>query len=144
MGRPALSTAAWQRQRLRILERDGRRCRWCGGPADEVDHIIPADHGGTDADDNLAASCRRCNRSKGARTPSEWSREPMPATVYKKRRRRPKPTIIGERDYRHPFAYHRCRRDDDEHVALIGYMTIGTTTLDTCPADCPRGVRDWG
>jgi hypothetical protein len=139
MGRPALSTAAWQRQRLRILERDGHVCRWCGGPADEVDHVIPAIRGGTDDPTNLAASCRPCNRSRGDRLPSEWTREPMPTTVYKKRRRRPKPTIMAERAVPQSFAYHRCRRDDDGHAALVGYMTIGAPTLDHCPADCPTG-----
>jgi 5-methylcytosine-specific restriction endonuclease McrA len=32
-----------------------------------VDHVIPRRLGGLDSDDNLVASCRRCNLSKGGR-----------------------------------------------------------------------------
>lgn len=45
-GQPAWSgagrgmPAGWDRTRLRILRRDGHRCRQCGNPAVVVDHII--------------------------------------------------------------------------------------------------------
>jgi len=32
-----------------------------------VDHVIPRRLGGLDSDDNLVASCSRCNLSKGGR-----------------------------------------------------------------------------
>ena len=32
-----------------------------------MDHVIPRRLGGLDTDDNLVASCRRCNLSKGGR-----------------------------------------------------------------------------
>jgi 5-methylcytosine-specific restriction endonuclease McrA len=32
-----------------------------------VEHIVPRTHGGTDAIDNLAVACRRCNVGKGKR-----------------------------------------------------------------------------
>jgi 5-methylcytosine-specific restriction endonuclease McrA len=32
-----------------------------------VDHVIPRRLGGLDSDDNLVASCTRCNLSKGGR-----------------------------------------------------------------------------
>ena len=47
----------WQALRLRILERDGHRCIWCGLPARSVDHLVPKALGGTDDPANLAASC---------------------------------------------------------------------------------------
>jgi 5-methylcytosine-specific restriction endonuclease McrA len=55
---------AWQRTRARIFQRDGHRCRYCGGPAEVVDHILNRARGGSDDDSNLAACCRRCNEAK--------------------------------------------------------------------------------
>jgi 5-methylcytosine-specific restriction endonuclease McrA len=49
-----------------VLERDHYRCRWCGNPADTVDHIIARALGGTDSTDNLTAACSACNSARGA------------------------------------------------------------------------------
>ena len=65
---------AWDAQRLRVLERDGWLCLYCGkaleGADATVDHLTPIslqpDH---DYDDTeLASSCRSCNSSRGAST----------------------------------------------------------------------------
>jgi 5-methylcytosine-specific restriction endonuclease McrA len=56
--------AEWRRLRLKILERDGYRCAYCGAWADTVDHIVPKNRGGTDVESNLVACCRKCNCSK--------------------------------------------------------------------------------
>lgn len=57
--------AAWQRQRLLILQRDGHRCRYCGNPANQVDHVIPLCDGGPLLDArNLVAACKRCNLAR--------------------------------------------------------------------------------
>lgn len=48
-------------RRLAILERDGGICFYCEYEADQVDHIIPYAHGGTDDDNNLVACCQICN-----------------------------------------------------------------------------------
>ncbi len=42
------STRSWRSIRAGILARDGHRCQLCGGPASEVDHILPVSEGGTD------------------------------------------------------------------------------------------------
>lgn len=63
--------AKWQRVRLKVLERDTWTCRYCSRPANHVDHVLPKSRGGKDVLDNLVAACRRCNCSKGARTPEE-------------------------------------------------------------------------
>ena len=61
------STARWRRLRLQILARDGWRCHWCKGPANQVDHIKPLVEGGQPyAPNNLVAACIRCNSSRGA------------------------------------------------------------------------------
>lgn len=60
------------RQRFRILVRDGFRCKACGrSPLTEpgielhVDHVIPWSMGGETTDDNLKTKCKRCNLGKG-------------------------------------------------------------------------------
>lgn len=61
-----------ERQRFRILVRDGFRCRACGAsPLEQrgielhVDHIVPWSKGGETTDDNLETKCKRCNLGKG-------------------------------------------------------------------------------
>lgn len=67
----------WRHIRLRILDRDGRRCQWptrhgiCGQPATDVDHIVPAHLGGTEDDANLRSLCGPHHRTK---TSSEAAR----------------------------------------------------------------------
>lgn len=60
------------RQRFRILVRDGFRCQACGaspllqpGVELHVDHILPWSKGGETLDDNLATKCKQCNLGKG-------------------------------------------------------------------------------
>jgi 5-methylcytosine-specific restriction protein A len=61
--------AAWQRLRVRILERDKYLCQSClrAGrvtPATDVDHIKPKADGGTDDDGNLESKCKPCHDAK--------------------------------------------------------------------------------
>ena len=63
---------AARRQRLRIVRRDGYRCRRCGkllaGTTDtHVDHIVPLAFGGPTTDSNLQTLCAACNMAKGTR-----------------------------------------------------------------------------
>lgn len=58
--------------RQQILERAGKQCEYCLMPQVaafvplEVDHIIARKHGGETEIDNLALSCRLCNKHKGS------------------------------------------------------------------------------
>lgn len=54
----------WQRTRARIFDRDGHACRYCGAPAEVVDHVVNRARGGSDDDQNLVAACRQCNQLK--------------------------------------------------------------------------------
>jgi hypothetical protein len=55
-----------------VLDRDNTTCVYCGSTEGlVVEHMYPIAMGGTDDTDNLACSCRRCNTSKGGRTPEE-------------------------------------------------------------------------
>lgn len=60
----------WPKVRRLVLERDGGTCivrgPRCTGVATEVDHIVPLALGGDRLDpDNLRASCKSCNSSRG-------------------------------------------------------------------------------
>lgn len=63
--------SGWVATRIRVLARDGRRCRYCGDYADTVDHVIPRVKGGTHDDSNLVAACRSCNSRKQDRAVAE-------------------------------------------------------------------------
>ena len=61
-----------ERQRFRVLVRDGFRCGTCGaspltqrGVDLHVDHIVPWSKGGETTDDNLETKCKQCNLGKG-------------------------------------------------------------------------------
>ena len=60
---------AWSRPG--VLNRDGRRCGYCGRTATTVDHIHPVSRGGRDTWLNTVAACDGCNQRKGDRTPAE-------------------------------------------------------------------------
>lgn len=59
-----------------VLNRDGRRCQYCGGrPAMRqltLDHRLPLARGGTDSAGNLWVACHACNHQKGLRTEEEY------------------------------------------------------------------------
>ena len=65
----------WWRVRRKVLQRDGWRCRHCGRPGNEVDHVIPMDKGGAIYDmDNLQVLSRPCHIEKSRR---ERQKRPM-------------------------------------------------------------------
>lgn len=66
------NSTQWKKLRLRILQRDGYECYWCGMDATTVDHIVPVAKGGTDDTENLVAACKRCNFSKQDKLPDEF------------------------------------------------------------------------
>ena len=57
-------------RRRAIIERDGSTCYLCCKqvPSSEIelDHLIPVAQGGTSEPENVAVTCRSCNRSRGA------------------------------------------------------------------------------
>lgn len=57
--------------RRAVFARDLGVCQYCGGPAENLDHVIPRSRGGLHAWENVVASCRRCNARKEDRTPQE-------------------------------------------------------------------------
>jgi len=57
-----------------------------------VEHIIPRAHGGTDAPENLALACARCNHQKGRRHDVHYDTDPrvreLVEKLLEKRKRR--------------------------------------------------------
>lgn len=75
----------WKKNRLFVLERDGRTCYRCGkkglaGRDAHVDHIKPLALGGEDELWNYAASCALCNKVKSDRF------EPVDEAFYNQRK----------------------------------------------------------
>lgn len=66
---------------------------------ESVEHIVPKTHGGTDAVENLAVACSRCNQSKGARLDRRAWDDPdlqrVIATLQARRARRMRPPPPG-------------------------------------------------
>ncbi len=50
--------------RRAVFLRDGHRCQYCGGEAENIDHIVPRSKGGTHTWENVVAACRPCNNHK--------------------------------------------------------------------------------
>ena len=65
----------WREIRLEVLDRD-KTCVYCGAEVaaktGTIDHIIPIARGGGYGLDNLVASCKTCNESKGDKLPTSF------------------------------------------------------------------------
>jgi 5-methylcytosine-specific restriction protein A len=72
--RPRGRAAVEWRKRQLAAEPHCRDCRDRGyaTPAEEVDHIVPLEDGGTNHDENLRSLCRACHR---ARTKERWDKK---------------------------------------------------------------------
>ena len=62
--KPYRATSHWKKLRLQVLNRDAWTCAYCGGQANEVDHVYPKSRGGEDSLDNCVAACKDCNIRK--------------------------------------------------------------------------------
>ncbi|WP_241423537.1 HNH endonuclease [Candidatus Contubernalis alkaliaceticus] len=54
--------------------REEKVCRWCGSPANSVDHILPRAWGGTHDRSNLQALCSECRKKKDIQDAAEGRR----------------------------------------------------------------------
>src|SRR2546430_13065128 len=55
--------------RRAVFARDGHRCQYCAGTAENLDHVLPRSRGGPHTWENVVASCRACNARKEDRLP---------------------------------------------------------------------------
>jgi 5-methylcytosine-specific restriction protein A len=90
------SHSRWRRLRLRVLDRDDHLCQIrgpkCTRVASQVDHIIPAEYGGEDSEENAQSVCRSCHNAK---TTAQHS--PLPNTRSRKRSRPIHPSEAANR-----------------------------------------------
>ena len=133
--RKQLGSAAWQRIRRLVLQRDLWRCMYCGAEARVADHVVPPErYAGSHNDPaNLVAACSSCNNSKRGMSIEEWYRKagkPLPSWWLG--------TSAGDgvsAGYR--FAYHHHRfKSGNAGEMLVGRMTPGAEALPDCPPDC--------
>lgn len=80
MARKPQYAGPWRKVRAKVLERDAHRCQirgqGCTQHATEVDHILPVAMGGEWYDEeNLRASCSRCNNARNIKHKTTSSRE---------------------------------------------------------------------
>jgi len=76
--KPNVDKYGFRALRLRVFERDGFICRYCGrklkGPSSaHLDHVHPRSKGGTDDPQNLVTACPRCN---GIKATQLWKPKP--------------------------------------------------------------------
>jgi len=57
--------------RKAVFARDNWECQYCGGEAENIDHVIPKSKGGLHVWENVVAACRRCNAKKAHHTLEE-------------------------------------------------------------------------
>lgn len=57
--------------RAGVLRRDRRKCAYCRGSGDTIDHVIPRSRGGSHSWENCVACCTRCNARKADRLLTE-------------------------------------------------------------------------
>lgn len=66
--------------RAGVLRRDARRCAYCRGRGDTIDHVLPKSRGGQHSWENCVACCVRCNARKADRLLEElgWAMTFLP------------------------------------------------------------------
>lgn len=74
-----------QRVSWKVFKRDGYRCRYCGddGVPLTVDHLVLWEEGGPSIEENLVASCRKCNKTRGRIQYADWLKHPYYLKVSK-------------------------------------------------------------
>lgn len=85
--------------RRAVFARDRHRCQYCGGSAENLDHVVPRSRGGDHTWENVVAACRPCNTRKGDRTPDEAT---MPLSSAPRAPRRHGWILIGGGAPPHP------------------------------------------
>ncbi|MFN9547339.1 MAG: HNH endonuclease [Cyanobacteriota bacterium] len=68
---PKSHARQWRRS-LHLLT--GRRCLYCGGPSQSIDHVRPLSRGGQSVSDNCVPACLSCNGKKGDSDVFLWYR----------------------------------------------------------------------
>lgn len=85
-GRRVINGKVSKNKRMRVIGRDGLRCRYCGAEVElgvrglralTIDHVMPLSRGGTNDIANLVVACWGCNQEKAHQLAEEWQ-TPLP------------------------------------------------------------------
>ncbi len=112
-----------------VRRRAGDRCEYCHLPQEfselhfHVEHIIPRQHGGTDAPGNLALACPNCNLVKG---PNLTAVEPGTRRVLR---------------LFHPRRDKWIRHFGYSGAQIVGRTSIGRTTVSLLRMNDPERLR---
>lgn len=71
---PSAGRKATPAERKQALSENDGQCRFCGAPAEHVDHAVPRSRGGNNTPENLQGACAACNLSKNNKTSEEFLR----------------------------------------------------------------------
>ena len=116
--------------RRRVRERAELSCEYCRTRqedepfiTDQIEHIIAIQHGGGDAEDNLALACSHCNLHKG---PNLSGIDPLTDLIE--------------------ILFHPRRQDWTEHFelhsdAMIGRTACGRTTIRVLAMNDPARIE---
>lgn len=68
-----------------VFRRDNFTCRYCGAKDKPltVDHLVTWESGGPTTEENLVASCGKCNNTRGEMPYDEWLKDPYYQRVKK-------------------------------------------------------------
>ena len=116
--------------RQRVRDRADNRCEYCHLRQGhqpvcqfQMEHIIPRQHGGGDAEENLALACFHCNLHKGTNLTGIDPESGEIVRLFHPRRDR----------WRDHFAW--------RGVALAGLTALGRTTIQVLKINAPRRLE---
>lgn len=112
--------------RQAVRERARDRCEYCGVRQEDlplvafhIEHIVPKQHGGSDALENLALACHHCNCHKG---PNLTGIDPETTHIT--------PLFHPRRDvWRHHFSF--------RGASIVGLTAVGRTSVRVLAMNSP-------
>lgn len=116
-----------QARKNEVLRRDGFECRYCGSPAECVDHVSPASYSHDSRAENLVACCVWCNLKALDKVfdSFEEKREYLRGIMHKRRLGRRVPVWIADdmhrlgRTLKSAVESSAIVADNKEHAARI-------------------------
>lgn len=119
-------------KRHAIYARDSHACVYCGSTHDlTLDHVLPAESGGTNDVTNLVTACRSCNSRKGATELRAFARmiAAETGTTTRKITNRVRAALKRSIDVRAAKAeLERVREEREERAAIVDASNASDST----------------
>ena len=93
--RKVYNSKKWKELRAQVLAEEAHRCHWCGGKANQVDHVVELDQAPELAYErsNLVAACQKCNSRRGSTYQAKRNAQRHQRTVFGLAGQDPAPTL---------------------------------------------------